>query len=438
MTEDRIHILRDILLDLHHGASPESVQERFNATFSGVSAIEISLMEHELMNSDTGITFEDVMELCDVHANLFKEAVAGVDLAESDQPGHPVRIFKDENLALRAALIRVRRLLDSYAESDESSSQEEISKGLQRQLDLLGQFDRHYQRKEELFFPIMEAYGHDAPPKVMWGVDDQIRDLFEGVRKAAVQLPQIDIQEVQEAFETFAQEFESMIFKEESILLMILLETFTQDDWLRIAAESPVYGYAIIRPTEKWQPERESFEAASPDHQAAENLQIMDTPQGRFTIQFTPNESGEQVNRTTAQSFGNGYLSVEEANLILNHLPMEITFVNKEDIFQYYNDSTPAEEMIFKRTPSQVGRHVELCHPPKLLPRVKKIFAALRSGKKDKFEMWFKSESRGQFVHVTYAAVRDAQGEFQGVLEYVQDIAPFRAIDTDVYREIED
>lgn len=436
MSEDRIHILRDILLDLHHGASPESVQERFNASFAGVSAIEISLMEHELMNSDTGITFEDVMELCNVHANLFKDAVAGVDLAESDHPGHPVRVFKDENLALRAALIRVRRLLDSYAESDESNSQEEISKGLQRQLDLLGQFDRHYQRKEELFFPIMEAYGHDAPPKVMWGVDDQIRDLFELVRKAAVQLPQIDIQEVQEAFETFAQEFESMIFKEESILLMILLETFTQDDWLKIAAESPAYGYAIIRPSEKWQPQRERFEAVSPT-QPDQNQQIIDTPQGRFTIQFTPNEAGEQVNRTTAQPFGNGYLSVEEANLILNHLPLEITFVNKEDIFQYYNDSTPAEEMIFKRTPSQVGRHVELCHPPKLLPRVKKIFAALRSGKKDKFEMWFKSESRGQFVHVTYAAVRDAQGEFQGVLEYVQDIAPFRAIDTDVYREIE-
>ena len=437
MSEDRIHILRDILLDLHHGASPESVQERFNASFAGVSAIEISLMEHELMNSDTGITFEDVMELCNVHANLFKDAVVGVDLAESDHPGHPVRVFKDENLALRAALIRVRRLLDSYAESDESSSQEEISKGLQRQLDLLGQFDRHYQRKEELFFPIMEAYGHDAPPKVMWGVDDQIRDLFELVRKAAAQLPQIDIQEVKEAFEAFSQEFESMIFKEESILLMILLETFTQDDWLRIAAESPAYGYAIIRPSEKWQPQRERFEAVSPT-QPDQNQQIIDTPQGRFTIQFTPNEAGEQVNRTTAQPFGNGYLSVEEANLILNHLPLEITFVNKEDIFQYYNDSTPAEKMIFKRTPSQVGRHVELCHPPKLLPRVKKIFSALRSGKKDKFDMWFKSESRGQFVHVTYAAVRDAQGEFQGVLEYVQDIAPFRAIDTDVYREIED
>ena len=57
MSDERIHVLRDILLELHHGASPESVQERFDATFSGVSAIEISLMEHELMNSDAGVTF---------------------------------------------------------------------------------------------------------------------------------------------------------------------------------------------------------------------------------------------------------------------------------------------------------------------------------------------------------------------------------------------
>ncbi len=57
MTDERIYILRDILLELHNGASPESVQERFDATFTGVSAIEIS-MEHELMNSDSGVNFE--------------------------------------------------------------------------------------------------------------------------------------------------------------------------------------------------------------------------------------------------------------------------------------------------------------------------------------------------------------------------------------------
>ena len=453
MADERIHVLRDILLELHNGASPESVQERFDATFTGVSAIEISLMEHELMNSDSGVTFEDVMELCDVHANLFKNAVKGVEVEDTEHPGHPVRVFKEENLALRAALIRIRRLLDTYESIEDEELLPEIRKGLQRQLGLVGQFDIHYQRKEELMFPIMESYGHDSPPKVMWGVDDQIRDLFQEAKSAAEQLPDTSIEDVKDKFESFAAEFEAMIFKEESILLMILLESFTQDDWLKIAEESDAYGYAIIKPTEKWIPARHSFseeEVGAADDEGSEApvsreqtsdgrfQQVIDTPDGQVTISFKPKEKKEQAfNRDSQQPFGHGYLSVAEANLILDHLPMEITFVNKDDIFQYYNDSVPADEMIFKRTPSQIGRNVELCHPPKFLDKVRRIFKALREGERDKFEMWFKSESRGKFVHVTYAAVRDEAGKFQGVLEYVQDIQPFRDIDSDFYRDLD-
>lgn len=208
MVDERIEVLKNILLDLHHGAKAEAVQEEFNKHFTGVSAIEISLMEHELMNSDTGVTFEDVMSLCNVHANLFKGAVRDVEVADTDHPGHPVQIFKQENLALRAALMRVGRLLDTYANSDEEM-QEEIRKGLKRQLSLVEQFERHYKRKEELMFPIMESYGHDSPPKVMWGVDDQIRELFKEVKTAAEQLPALDIEEVAEKFRLFATEFEA-------------------------------------------------------------------------------------------------------------------------------------------------------------------------------------------------------------------------------------
>ncbi|WP_314914125.1 DUF438 domain-containing protein [Streptococcus constellatus] len=453
MADERIEVLKNILLDLHHGAKAEAVQEEFNKHFTGVSAIEISLMEHELMNSDTGVTFEDVMSLCNVHANLFKGAVRDVEVVDTDHPGHPVQIFKQENLALRAALMRVDRLLDTYANSDEEM-QEEIRKGLKRQLSLVEQFECHYKRKEELMFPIMESYGHDSPPKVMWGVDDQIRELFKEVKTAAEQLPALDIEEVAEKFRLFATEFEAMIFKEESILLMILLESFTQDDWLKIAEESDVYGYAIIQLAEKWIPHRHSFSEKETDNSTkvtSEALarseqtndgkfqQVIDTPDGQVTISFEPKKKKVENNfdRQTQQPFGHGYLSVEQANLILNHLPMEITFVNKEGIFQYYNDSVPAEEMIFKRTPSQVGRNVELCHPPRFLEKVRQIFKILREGKRDKFEMWFKSESRGKFVHVTYAAVHDEAGEFQGVLEYVQDIQPFREIDGDVYRGLD-
>lgn len=453
MATERIEVLKSILLDLHNGASAESVQELFNEHFAGVSAIEISLMEHELMNSDTGVTFEDVMSLCNVHANLFKGAIQNVEVADTDHPGHPVQVFKQENLALRAALMRVRRLLSTYESTEDEELLPEIRKGLQRQLSLVGQFDVHYQRKEELMFPIMESYGHDSPPKVMWGVDDQIRDLFQEAKIVAEQLPDTSIEKVKEKFETFAAEFEAMIFKEESILLMILLESFHQDDWLKIAEESDAYGYAIIKPTEKWIPARHSFseeeagdaadegsEAPASREQSSDGRfqQVIDTPDGQVTISFKPKEKKEQAfNRDSQQPFGHGYLSVTEANLILNHLPMEITFVNKDDIFQYYNDSVPADEMIFKRTPSQIGRNVELCHPPKFLDKVRRIFKALREGERDKFEMWFKSESRGKFVHVTYAAVRDESGEFQGVLEYVQDIQAFRDIDSDFYRDLD-
>lgn len=451
MTDKRIDVLKDILLRLHDGADAASVQEDFNQHFTGVSALEISMMEHELMGSDTGITFEDVMGLCNVHANLFKGAISDVEAPDAEQEGHPVYLFKQENLALRAAMLRIRRIIENYEKPENEPYRLDLLNGLRHQMSLLGQFDRHYTRKEKLFFPVMERYGHDAPPKVMWGVDDDIRDLFKTTQAKLDQLPNISIDQVSAAFEAFAKEFEEMIFKEEAILLMILLETLTQDDWLAIAKESDAYGYAIIKPTAVWQPYRETFdtpkdlqeETDNKESLVAEDLsdteqvtRVIDTPEGQLTIQFTPKKDKAAVNRTTTQAFGNGYLSVEQADLILNHLPMEITFVNKDDIFQYYNDNTEPENMIFKRTPSQIGRHVELCHPPRVLEKVKKIFSLLRSGERNKVTMWYKSERSGKFIYVTYAAVRDRKGDFQGVLEYVQDIQVFRDLDGDASRNI--
>lgn len=454
MADERIEVLKDILLELHHGAGAESVQERFNQNFKGVSAIEISMMEHELMTANTGITFEDVMELCNVHANIFKGVISDVDVPDSEQEGHPVKVFKDENLALRATIMRIRRIIDNYTKPENAEFQDDILKGLKHQFNLLGQFHNHYTRKEKLFFPVMERYGHDSPPKVMWGVDDDIRALFKTAKTTLEQFPDASIEELNQDFEAFAKEFEEMIFKEEAILLMILLESFTQDDWLQIASESDAYGYAIINPLEKWVPHRESFEneavAETSDNEltdtldqipaatstALTNTKVIEIPEGQFTITFTPKEKEFAADRTTPQPFGNGYLSVEQANLILNNLPLEITFVNKDDIFQYYNDSVPAAKMIFKRTPSQVGRNVELCHPPKVLNKVKKIFKLLRSGERDKVVMWFKSEKLAKFVYVTYAAVRDESGDFQGVLEYVQEIQDFFEIDSDYNRDI--
>ena len=461
--DQRIQVLKDILLRLHHGASPDSVEADFQAHFSDVSPIEVSLMEHELMNGDHGVGFEDVMKLCTVHAKVMAAGVQGKEVPDSQQEGHPVWIFKQENLALQAGLHRIQRLLDAL-ESAESQGQDldpGLLRGLTRQYQLLDQFQRHYRRKEELFFPIMESYGHDAPPKVMWGVDDQIRDLF-GLAKEALKglvdhAGDASVAQVLTTYQAFVQEFKDMIFKEEAILIPLLLSLFSEDDWLAIAKDSPEFGYAIIQPDKEWVPSRVKFGEQGENGElagAGRGAQAQnegpaqasaDAPagagQGSNPASGPAANSGtgptdkpsstSAANSTTSPApnpeanlpFGGGYLSLKEANLILNHLPFEITFIDKNDLFKYFNTSMAIENKLFPRVPSAIGRHVKMCHPPRSLDMVMTLIDDLKHKRRTSESMWF-HRSDGRFAYVTYIGVFDDQDQYMGVLEYVHDIAP--------------
>ena len=493
--DQRIQVLKDILLRLHHGASPDSVETDFQAHFSDVSPIEVSLMEHELMNGDHGVGFEDVMKLCTVHAKVMAAGVQGKEVPDSEQEGHPVWIFKQENLALQAGLHRIQRLLDAL-ESAESQGQEldpGLLRGLTRQYQLLDQFQRHYRRKEELFFPIMESYGHDAPPKVMWGVDDQIRDLFglakEALKGLADQTGDASVAQVLTTYQAFLQEFKDMIFKEEAILIPLLLSLFSEDDWLAIAKDSPEFGYAIIQPDKEWVPSRVRFgeqgengelaeagrgveaqnkgpagasadaavsagqawqmaqaqalpgtDAATDAGQADQGSNQAGGPAADLAANSTADLATKPVTNSASSSatgptaspapkpeadlpFGGGYLSLKEANLILNHLPFEITFIDKDDLFKYFNTSLAIENKLFPRVPSAIGRHVKMCHPPRSLDMVMTLIDDLKHKRRTSESMWF-HRSDGRFAYVTYIGVFDDHDQYMGVLEYVHDIAP--------------
>ena len=457
--DQRIQVLKDILLRLHHGASPDSVEADFQAHFSDVSPIEVSLMEHELMNGDHGVGFEDVMKLCTVHAKVMAAGVQGKEVPDSQQEGHPVWIFKQENLALQAGLHRIQRLLDAL-ESAESQGQEldpGLLRGLTRQYQLLDQFQRHYRRKEELFFPIMESYGHDAPPKVMWGVDDQIRDLFglakEALKGLVEQAGDASVTQVLATYQAFVQEFKDMIFKEEAILIPLLLSLFSEDDWLAIAKDSPEFGYAIIQPDKEWVPSRVKFGEQGENGElagagrGAQNEGPAGTSAGSPTKSVASSDSDSASNSATSPTaepstnsvadstispapkpeadlpFGGGYLSLKEANLILNHLPFEITFIDKNDLFKYFNTSIAIENKLFPRVPSAIGRHVKMCPPPRSLDMVMTLIDDLKHKRRTSESMWF-HRSDGRFAYVTYIGVFDDQDQYMGVLEYVHDIAP--------------
>ena len=382
---ERQEKLKELMLRLHQGEKEEIIQEEFNKHFDSVSPYEIQVMERNLMQE--GITYEEIMSLCKIHASLMSAKVeAGEGMPDFEKEGHPVMVLKKENLALRGAIDRIERLLQAYV----SSKDEELLKGLKRQISLLDQFENHYLRKEYALFPIMESKGITAPPKVMWGVHDEIREIYKNFKQAFDE--QAD--DVMDQFLAAKEELLEMIFKEENILIPMVAQAFHVDDWEKMAQDTPQYGYCIVTPEAEWKVEKKPS-----------------------TIQ-----SKEEIQETGDIPLSTGSLSLEQLDLLLNLLPMELSFVDKDNIVKYYNEGN-GEEKIFKRTKSAIGRDVINCHPPKSHAIVKQLFEQLRSGQKEKEEMWFKKEDK--MIHVTYHAVRNAQGEYMGVLEYVQNIAPY-------------
>ena len=438
--KERITVLKDLLIRIHQGENPDNIQEEFNQTFRDISAMEISLMEHQLLEEDNGIGFEDIMKLCDVHANLFRESIDKLTLADIDHPGHPVSLFKQENQAFQAAIIRIRRLINRFEAEPGYLEDPDYMAGFIRQVDLLGQFKGHYKRKEEVFFAHMEHKGHDAPPKVMWGVDDQIRDKFDHFYKEVHRKPKILLANLNESFEDFCQDFQAMIFKEEEILLNILLEILNQEDWYQISQESVRYPYAIIRPQEEWVPQINKAKEGtpgkpidikpkenSPKTQTGQDLQEIKLPGGKVRLEWIPDASNQetmkQIAPETSLPLGQGSLTLKEANLILNQIPIELSFVNKDNIFQYFNQKDLEGEMILARVPSQIGRTIEACHPPRIVDMVLELIEDLAQGRRESESLWFKKGS--QMILITYQPIQDDQGNFMGVLEMVQDIQPY-------------
>jgi uncharacterized protein len=118
-----------------------------------------------------------------------------------------------------------------------------------------------------------------------------------------------------------------------------------------------------------------------------------------------------------------GGLTLEQVDLLLTHLPVDVSYVDAEDTVRYYSDT---KDRIFKRTPAVIGRKVQNCHPPKSVGIVEDILKAFKSGKRDSAEFWITLD--GHFLHIRYFALRDKTGAYQGCLEVGQDVTGIRAL----------
>lgn len=390
----RIEKLKTIILKLHDGHDPEVVKEEFREHFINVSSNEIIAMEQSLV--DDGMEIAQIQNLCDIHADVFNESISEIHRASSqfEVEGHPVAVLKNENRALEALLEAMEEEVTKFVELQDSESRIKVLTSM----NLLFDLDKHYSRKENCYFPLMEEHGYDAPPKVMWGVDDEIRDDMKSYRQE-LEAENFDV--LVENFETLRKRIEDMIFKEEMIMLPMIQDHLSEDDWLKIANDSKEIGYCLVAPEKTWKPLRKNFvEAYREDKLQREEILANNL---HFEI---------------------GHLNLEEIELILNNIPIDMTFIDKNDTVKYFNQ---APDRVFVRGRSVIGRQVQNCHPPKSVDVVEKMLIDFKSGESKYEEFWIQMGPK--MIHISYTALFDEYNEYVGCLEVSHDIAKYRALE---------
>jgi PAS domain S-box-containing protein len=247
----------------------------------------------------------------------------------------------------------------------------------------------------------------------MWAIHDDIRGGWKALAALLEAGPGEDVEDfrarVETVFRPMATAIREMFFKEENILFPTSLQLLTEEDWRAIRAQEAEVGYAYVQPGDRWPPE--GVPAAPAPAPAPAPTEVAPAPEARALV-------------SVLLHLDTGTLSPEEVNLILNALPVEVTYVDENDTVRYFNRP---RERTFLRPPAVIGRKVQKCHPPASLHRVQRILDDFRAGKRDVAEFWI--QMQGRFIHIRYFPLWDERGAYRGALEVVQDVTDIRALE---------
>jgi DUF438 domain-containing protein len=356
--------------------------------------------EQELLKEGTPLT--EVQKLCDVHSALFHGATAEEKLANAGKaaedsimrqkvaaelkkrdsfpkkdysdknaraaelaaiPGHPLYTFTKENEAFTALLAQFR------TDRDENL------------LAKIRELSIHYAKKGDLLYPHLKVkYGVSGPSDVMWTVDDEIRDELSALAKE-----EQHGEEWSARLDAVLKRAEEMIYKEQNILFPICAVHFTEDEWFEIYHDSKDYAPCFDVKNEEWK----EAEAARTEAPIPVDTEIV---------------------------MPGGHMTVEQLTALLNTIPLEISFIDADNINRYFNEGPK----VFKRPRMAIDREVFSCHPPKIEPMVRTILDDFRNNKRDSVSIWM--EKNGRSMLVTYMAVRDKNKKYLGTVELVQDM----------------
>jgi hypothetical protein len=386
--------LKALLLKIHHGGSEESVRNELLLSLSQIPYGEVVEVEQELIAE--GLPEEEILDLCDAHSAVLEGRV-DLSALKPVADGHPIDVFRKENEEIRKLTNAIFALISEINRETEADISDKITK-LRGLFNTLFDVDKHYQRKEYLLFPYLEKAGITGPPKVMWGKHDEIRDLIKGSIEVlqTTEMTNEEFGAVAEIVLTIAATAaKEMITKEEEILFPMSLDVLTEADWYEISKQSLEIGYCLYDPQVDWKPEWAEEQSINASQKSGSHVQL---PSGSF--------------------------SAEEIMAILNTLPVDITFVDKDDKVKYFSQSA---ERIFQRNRAILNRDVRHCHPPASAHIVDKIIDDFKSGRQSRAPFWINMGPK--MIHIEYFALRNDKGEYLGTLEVSHNVTPYRELE---------
>lgn len=393
-SESRKKKLKELILKLHHGESEEQVRQELLESLSQIPYGEVVEVEQELISE--GLPEEEILKLCDAHSAVL-QGVVDLTMSKAIPDGHPIDVLINENSELKKVTSQITETLLEIENNPDGNLQDSIM-NLRGFFNNLFDVDKHYQRKEYLLFPFLENQEITGPPKVMWGKHDEIRELIKGSLEI-LGTPDITREELLASAEMVMlpalKGVNEMIPKEEEILFPMALDKLSEADWYEISKQSLEIGYCLYDPQIKWKP------------QGAKEVSINEAQKSGGHIQMP-----------------SGSFSAEELLSILNTLPIDMTFVDKDDKVKYFSQGA---ERVFNRTRAILNRDVRYCHPPASAHIVDKIIDDFKSGKQSRAPFWI--NMGGKMIHIEYFALRNEKGEYLGTLEVSHNVSPYRELE---------
>lgn len=333
---------------------------------------------------------KEILIFLDKVINVFYKSLTAYPWKRPEKDSF-IGFLMQENRAVAEKLDRIKDILK------EKNLQTRKNELLPR-INELSKFNQHYLKKENILFPFLEKKMDKFNGlAIMWSLHDEIR----GILKKLIECLEADNcveSELNAQIGSLFFAIHGMIQKEELILFPAASEVISDSEWDEMQRQSLEYEFPFIE-----RPEQDRKGQQEPE---SVNNSIVEFTEG-FTFKT---ETGE--------------LNLEQLILMLNALPIDLTFVDENNRVKYF---TRPKDRIFPRSPAVIGRDVDKCHPPESVHVVHKIIDAFRSGKQDTAAFWI--DMKGKMVLIQYFALRNSKGEYKGVLEASQDITEIKKLE---------